>query len=185
MSIELVMLCRPLPFSSSIFASISIFSNESALHIRWPKYWSFSFNISPSNEYSGLIFFRMDWLDLLKSKGHSRVFFNTTVQKHQFFGASCISPLVFAAWASLTLIVWVSIETGVVWGCTETGVVRTSTLAVWISLWVFTETKATLLVGGGRCSLASSLPSLEPRVQRQSRTGRSWRCHTQIYTLRT
>ena len=53
--------------------------------IRWPKYWSFSFNISPSNEYSGLISFRMDWLDLLASKGLSRVFSNTTVQNHLFF----------------------------------------------------------------------------------------------------
>ena len=66
MSIELVMpfnhliLCRPLVLSPSIFPSIRVFSNESVLHIRWPKYWSFSFNISPSNEYSGLISFRMD-----------------------------------------------------------------------------------------------------------------------------
>ena len=69
MSIELVMpsnhliLCRPLLLLPSIFPSISVFSNESALHIRWPKYWSFSFIISPSNEYSGLISFRMDWLN--------------------------------------------------------------------------------------------------------------------------
>ena len=68
----------------SILPSIRVFSNESALHIRWPKYWSFSFNISPSNEYSGLISFRMDWISL-QSKGLSRVFSNTTVQKHQFF----------------------------------------------------------------------------------------------------
>ena len=71
MSIELVMpsnhliLCHPLLFLPSIFPSIRVFSNESALCIRWPKYWSFSFNISPSNEHSGLISFRMDWLDLL------------------------------------------------------------------------------------------------------------------------
>ena len=57
--------CRPLLLLPSIFPSIGVFSNESVLHIRWPKYWSFSFNISPSNEYSGLISFRMDWLDLL------------------------------------------------------------------------------------------------------------------------
>ena len=75
MSIELVMpsnhliLCHPLLLLPSIFSSIRIFSNESALHIRWPKYWSFSFNISPSNEYSGLITFRMDWLDLLAVQG--------------------------------------------------------------------------------------------------------------------
>ena len=71
MSIELVMpsnhliLCRPLLLLPSIFPSIRVFSNESALHVRWPKYWSFSLNISPSNEYSGLIFFRLDWFDLL------------------------------------------------------------------------------------------------------------------------
>ena len=62
-------LCHPLLLPPSIFPSIVVFSNESALHIRWPKYWSFSFNISPSNEYSGLIFFRMDWLDLLAVQG--------------------------------------------------------------------------------------------------------------------
>ena len=71
----------------SIFPNIRLFSNESILHIRWPKYWSFSFNISPSNEHTGLISFRMDWLDLLAVKGLSRLFSNTTVQKHQFFGA--------------------------------------------------------------------------------------------------
>ena len=83
-SIEMVMpsnhliLCRPLLFPSSIFPSIRVFSNESVLHIRWPKYWSFSFNISPSKEHWGLI--------SLQSKGLSRVFSNTRVQKHQFFG---------------------------------------------------------------------------------------------------
>ena len=93
MSIKSVMpsnhliLCRPLPLLSSIFPSIRVFSNESVLHIRWPKYWSFSFSISPSSEHSGLISFRMDWLDFLQSKGLSRVFSNTTVQKHQFFSA--------------------------------------------------------------------------------------------------
>ena len=75
MSVELVMpsnhliLCRPLFLLPSIFPSIKVFSNESALHIRWPKYWSFSFNISPSNEHPGLISFRMDWLDLLAVQG--------------------------------------------------------------------------------------------------------------------
>ena len=61
--------CRLLLLSPSIFPSIRVFSNESVLHIRWPKYWHFSFNISPSNEYSGLISFRMDWLDLLPVQG--------------------------------------------------------------------------------------------------------------------
>ena len=75
MSIELEMpsnhliLCRPLLLLPSIFPSIRVFSNESAAYIRWPKYWSFSFNISPSNEYSGLISFRIDWLDLLAVQG--------------------------------------------------------------------------------------------------------------------
>ena len=64
-----LILCRPLLLLPSIFPSIKIFSNESALHIRWPKYWSFSFNISPSNEHPGLISFRMDWLDLLEVQG--------------------------------------------------------------------------------------------------------------------
>ena len=64
-----------------------VFSNESALRIRWPEYWSFSFSISPSNEYSALISFRMDWLDLLAVQGTLRVFSNTTVQKHQFFNS--------------------------------------------------------------------------------------------------
>ena len=92
MSIELVMpsnhliLCRPHLLLPSIFPRIRVFSNDSALHMRWPKYWSFSFSISPSNEYSGLISFRMDWVDLLLSRGFSRVFSITTVQKHQFFG---------------------------------------------------------------------------------------------------
>ena len=75
MSIESVIpsnhliLCRPLLLLPSVFSSIRVFSNELALHIRWPKYWSFSFNISPSNEYSGLTSFRMDWLDLLAIQG--------------------------------------------------------------------------------------------------------------------
>ena len=95
MSMESVMpfnhliLCHPLILPPSIIPSIRVFSSESVLHIRWQKYWSFSFNISPSNEYSGLISFR---LDLLDSKGLSRVFSNTTVQKHQFFGAQTYSP---------------------------------------------------------------------------------------------
>ena len=64
-----LILCHRLLLPPSIFPSISVFPNESVLHIRWPKYWSFSFSISPSNEYSGLISFRMDWLDLLAVKG--------------------------------------------------------------------------------------------------------------------
>ena len=67
------------------------FPNESALCMRWPKYWSFSFSIIPSKEHPGLVYFRMDWLDLLAVQGTSRVFSNTTVQKHQFFGAQLSS----------------------------------------------------------------------------------------------
>ena len=83
MSIESVMpsnhliLCRPLLLLPSVFPSIRVFSNESALHIRWPKYWSFSFSISPSNEYSGLISFKMDWLDLLAVQGTLKSLFPT------------------------------------------------------------------------------------------------------------
>ena len=79
-------LCHPL-LMPSFFPSIWIFSNESVLHIRWSKYWSFSFSISPSNEYSGLIPLGLIGLNSLQSKGLSRVFSTTTVQKHQFFSA--------------------------------------------------------------------------------------------------
>ena len=77
----------PLLLLPSIFPRIRVFYSESVLRIRWPKYWNFSFSISPSNEYSGLISFRMDWLDLLAVQGTLRVFSNTTVQKYQFFSA--------------------------------------------------------------------------------------------------
>ena len=79
--------CCPFPLLPSLFPRIRVFSNPSALHIRWPKYLSFSFIISPFNEYSGLISSRIDLLMSLKCKGLSRVFSNTTVQKHQFFSA--------------------------------------------------------------------------------------------------
>ena len=88
MSIESVMpsnhlvLCHPLLLVPSVFPSIRIFSNESVLCIRWPKYQNFSFNLSPSNEYSGLISFRIDWFDLL-----ARVFSSITIWKHQFFNS--------------------------------------------------------------------------------------------------
>ena len=90
MSIELVVpsnhlvLCCPLLLVPSVFPSIRVFSNELALRIRWLKYWSFS--ISPSNEYSGLISFRIDWFDLLAVQGTLKSLSNTTAQKHQFFG---------------------------------------------------------------------------------------------------
>ena len=81
-----LILCRPLLLPPSISPSITVFSSESVLRIRWPKYWSFSFSISPFNEYSGLISLGLTALISLQSKGLSRVSSNTTVQKHQFFG---------------------------------------------------------------------------------------------------
>ena len=96
MSIESVMpfnhliLCHPLLLLPSIFPSISVFSNESVLCIRWPKYWSFSFNISPSNEHPGLISFRVDWLDLLAVQGTLRSLLRhhsskTSILRHSAF----------------------------------------------------------------------------------------------------
>ena len=96
MSIESVMpsnhliLCRPFLLLPSIFPSIRVFSNESALRIRWPKYWSFSFSISPSNEHLGLIFFRMDWLDLFAVQGTLK-----SLLKHHSSKASILQCSVF------------------------------------------------------------------------------------------
>ena len=93
MSIALVMpsnyliLCRPQLLPPSVFPSIRVFSNKLVLRISWPKYWSFSFRISPSNEYSGLISFRIDLLDLLAVQGTLKSLPNTIVQRHQFLGA--------------------------------------------------------------------------------------------------
>ena len=93
MSSELMMpsnhliLCRQLFLLPSVFPSIRVFSNELALHIRWPEYWSFSFTISPSNECSGLISFRIDWFDLLADKRLLGVFSSTTAREYQFFRA--------------------------------------------------------------------------------------------------
>ena len=84
------LLCHPLLLLPSIFPSIRVFSNESALHIRWPNCWSFSFNISPSNEHSGLISFRMDWLDLLAVQGTLKSLF-----QHHSSKASILWPSAF------------------------------------------------------------------------------------------
>ena len=103
MSIESVMpsnyliICRPLILLLSIFPSIRVFSNESVLHIRWPKFWSFSFSIRPSNEYSGLISFRMDWLDLLAVQGTLK----SLLQHHS---SKASSPLSFLHSPTLTSI---------------------------------------------------------------------------------
>ena len=83
---HLILRC-PLLLLPLIFPSIRVFSNESALSIRWPKYWSFSFNVSPSNEHPGLISFRMDWLDLLAVQGTLKSLLKHHSSKHQFFGA--------------------------------------------------------------------------------------------------
>ena len=86
-----LILCLPLPLLSPNPPSIRVFSNEPTLRMRWPKYWSFNLSISPSNEYSGLISFRMNWLDLLavqESFPTPRVFFYSTIQKHQFFSTA-------------------------------------------------------------------------------------------------
>ena len=86
-----LILCRPLLLLPPIPPSIRVFSSESTLRMRWPKYWSFSFSVIPSKEIPELISFRMDWLDLRAVRGLSRVFSNTTVQKQQFFGAQLSS----------------------------------------------------------------------------------------------
>ena len=98
MSIESVtpsnhlILCRPLLLLPPVFPSIRVFSNESALHIRWPKYWHFSFSTLLPMNIQGLFLLRLTCFISLQSKGLSRVFSNTTVHKHQFFGGQCESP---------------------------------------------------------------------------------------------
>ena len=100
-----LILCHPLLLLPSIFPSIRVSSNESVLRIRWPKYWSFSFSISPSHEYSGLTSFRIDWFDLLQSKGLSSIFSSTTVQKHQFFSAQLFfyGPIIYYVFRTVVL----------------------------------------------------------------------------------
>ena len=97
MSIESVipsnlLLCRPLLLPPSIFPSITVFSNESAVRIRWPKYWRFSFSISPSNEYSGLISFRMDWLDLIAVQGTGWADTDRWMERGPSLCRPCLSP---------------------------------------------------------------------------------------------
>ena len=86
-----LILCRPLLLLPSNFPSIRVFSNESTLHIRWPKYWSFSFNISPSNEHPGLISFRIDWLDLLAVQGTLK----SLLQHHRSKASTCLCSSFF------------------------------------------------------------------------------------------
>ena len=94
-----LILCHPLLLLPSIFPSITVFSNESALRMRWPKYWSFSFSISPSNEHPGLISFRMDWLDLLAVQGTLK-----SLLQHHSSKASIFSALSFLYSPTLTSI---------------------------------------------------------------------------------
>ena len=91
-----LILCHPLLLLPSIFPSISVFSNESVLHIRWPEYWSFSFSISPSNEHSGLISFRIDWLDLLAVQGTLK----SLLQHHSSKASILWRPAFFIVWLS-------------------------------------------------------------------------------------
>ena len=117
MSIEFVMpsnhfmLCRSLLFLPSIFPIIRVFSKESVLHIRWPKYWSFSFSISPSNEYSGLISFRMDWFDLLAVQGTLKSLLQhhsskASVLQHSAFFIVQLSHPYMTTGKNMTLIRW-------------------------------------------------------------------------------
>ena len=117
MSIESVMpsnhliLCRPLLPLSSIFPNISVFSNESALYIRWPKYWSFSFSISPSNEYSGLLSFRIDWFDLLAVQGTLKSLLqyqssNASILQCSTFFKVQFSRLYVTTGKTITLTIW-------------------------------------------------------------------------------
>ena len=106
-----LILCRPLLFPPSIFPSIRVFSNESVLHIRWPKYWSFSFSISPSKEYSGLLSFRMDWLDLLAVQGTLKSLLQHHSSKAPIFQCSAffivqLSHLYMTTGKTITLTRW-------------------------------------------------------------------------------
>ena len=104
-----LILCHPLLLLPSIFPSIRVFSSESALHIRWPKYWSFSFSISPSNEYSELISFRMDWLDLLAVQGTLKSLLqhsNISILLHSTFFIVQLSHSYMTTGKAIPLIIW-------------------------------------------------------------------------------
>ena len=118
MSIQSVMrsnhliLCRPLLLLPSMFPGIRVFSNESALHIRWPKYWSFSFSISPSNEYSGLISFRMDWLDLFEVQGTLKSLLQyrsskASILQHSAFFTVQLSHPYMTTGKTIALTIWI------------------------------------------------------------------------------
>ena len=113
-----LILCRPLLLSPSIFPTIRVFSNESVLHIRWPQCWSFSFSISPSNEYSALISFRMDWLDLFVVQGTLK----SLLQHHSskasifchsaFFMVQLLHPI-YGYWKTIVLTIWTFVSKAV------------------------------------------------------------------------
>jgi len=107
-----LILCHPLLFLPSIFPSIRVFSNESVLHIRWPKCWSFSFNITPSNEYSGLTFFRMDWLDHLAVHGTLKSFLQhhnskASILRHSAFCIVQLSHSYMTTGKTIALTRWI------------------------------------------------------------------------------
>ena len=106
-----LILCRPVLLLPSIFPSIRVFSNESALHIRWPKYWSFSFSISPSNEHPGLISFRMDWVDLLAVQGTLKSLLQhhsskASILRHSAFFIVQLSPPYMTTGKTIALTRW-------------------------------------------------------------------------------
>ena len=110
-----LILYHPLLLLPSIFPSIRVFSNESALGIRWPKYWSFSFSISPSNEYSGLVYFRMNWLDLLTVQGTLKSLFQhhslkTSILWHSGFFIALLSHPYMTTGKTIALIKWTFVD---------------------------------------------------------------------------
>ena len=110
-----LMLCRPLLHLPSIFPSTRVFSNESTLHIKWPKYWSFSFSISPFSEYSGLISFRMDWLDLLAVQGTLKSLFQHHSLKTSIFWCSAFFMVQFShsymiTGKTIALTIWIFVN---------------------------------------------------------------------------
>ena len=110
-----LILCCPLLLPPSIFPSIRVFSNESVLHIRWPKYWSFSFNISPSNEYSELISFRMDWLGLLTVQGTLKILLQhhsskTSILRHSAFFIVQLSHPYMTTGKTIALTIWTFVD---------------------------------------------------------------------------
>ena len=110
-----LILCRSLHLLPSIFSSTRVVSNESAPHIRWPKYWSFSFNISPSNEYSGLTSFRMDWLDLLAVQGTFKSLFQhhsskASIVQHSAFFIAQLSHLYMTTGKTINLTRWIFVD---------------------------------------------------------------------------